>query len=886
MRPGGNVLSILVTFGLALCGLLGAPRAAHAQTPTSSASAVFARVAPSVPVIETPDGHGTGFLIDPTHVMTDAHVIGNLDTVSVRFPDGATFTAKVVVRDRLIDMAVLEISTPRVVTTNVAPPPTEIGADLYVLGYPGRTSSSKQPIFSRGLLSQVLAWDDAPMTYLRTDASGEPGVSGGPILDASGNVVGVVQFRSSQGGYLIGAAAADMLSRAQRFMRGESVDGLASRPLTGTVGLTFDIDLRGGAEPEESFFVTPTSDVLARLTLDSTRFTGTVSMTVIEAGGDWIASGALSGTKRTVPVAAPLKAGKTYWINVSSDNPARLSLRSSTPIARFLDGDDVRTSGGRHVGMMDHPSDVDCRPVTLRAGQVITARAESVAFDPLLYVVSPGGVVMATEVENIDGIRGSNARVTTTTSSDGDFVVCVGEAVPSPVTGAYVLTVEASPAPPVASNTGGFTLSTARLALPRTNNATVALRDGRIMVIGGLDATGRRLDTAEVYDPATGAVSTVSARDVVARRDVTATLLKDGRVLVIGGVSEAGVSAVASVYDPTDGTWITVGSLGEARVGGEAILLDDGRVLVVTGFGKLAPLATAELFDPRTGQFAPTGSMASARSSLIASRLLDGRVLIAGGFDAESNILDTAEIYDPKSGRFRETGRLAQARYNHHSTTLPNGRVLITGGASKDGDLGDAELYDPATGAFSTTGSMRFPRQAHSAHLLPDGRVLIASGIYRLGPEREIVVEVGATEVYDPATGRFALAGGMRVPRQQSGASLPDGTTVFLGGTTEVAALDSIEVFRPGVAAAAGNGTFLAAPVFSTSGIALTIFGGGSVDQLVATARTAGAEGVWVQDGAGMLRLLIVNGPAFLGDVFRSAFAEGLRASTPVTLTR
>lgn len=878
--------AVAVALLLSVASLLGSPRAALAQT-APLATEVFARVAPSVAVVETPNGHGTGFLLDSTHVMTDAHVVQDFDTVKVRFPDGVTFTsAKVVVRDRLVDMAVIEIPIAHEVTATIAPPPTAIGSELYVLGYPGLTSNSPQPIFSRGLLSQTMSWDSAGVRYVRTDASGEQGVSGGPILDAAGNIVGVIQFGSTQGAYLIGASAADLQARAQRYLRGENVDGLTTRAPNGPSGYAFDVALRGGASPEQSFLVAPTTATKLELKIEASRFVSAVSATIVRADGEWIDGTVISGTRRTATITASLEAGMRYWVSVVSENSAALSVQSSVLLVRFIDQDDTRGTVGRVVGMIDHSADVDCRPIAFRVGQALSLRAESVAFAPVVYLMSPGGAVMAANQEDGDGIRGTDAQVLATSPSDGDFVVCVGAAGPISNPGAYILTIDASRPTPVSLSAGSFNVSAARLGTARQSNATVTLLDGRVLTLDGLDARGAPLNTAEIYDPTTGTVTPVIARDTVARRDPTVALLQDGRVMVVGGVTDSGVTSVVSIYSPSDGTWIATGSLNEPRLGAEVVPLNEGRVLVVTGSGTFGPLATAEVFDPLRGQFSRTGSMSVARSGLVSSKLADGRVLIAGGLDAEQNVLKSAEIYDPKAGRFVGTGDLVVARYNHTSTALPSGQVLITGGSSKSADLASAEVYDPATGTFRTTGSMQFAREAQNASLLPDGRVLIVSGAYRIGRDRGSAIEVGAAELYDPKLDRFVPAGSMRTPRQQFAGTLPDGTAIFMGGSTTVATLDSIEVYRPPAAAVAGDGAFVSAPAFSANGTALAIFGGGRVDQLEGAARAAGAVGVWVQDGGGVLRLLLLGGPAFLGDAFRDAFADGLPRSTPVTLTR
>ncbi|MFA7249058.1 MAG: matrixin family metalloprotease [Dehalococcoidia bacterium] len=79
---------------------------------------------------------------------------------------------------------------------------------------------------------------------------------------------------------------------------------------------------------------------------------------------------------------------------------------------------------------------------------------------------------------------------------------------------------------------------------------------------------------------------------------------------------------------------------------------------------------------------------------------------------------------------------------------------------------------------------------------------------------------------------------------------------------------------------------FATAVRFSPSGQALAVFGGGSLSQLEAAARSASAAGVWVQDPGGAFRLLVVDGPPFLRAQFAAAFPATLPANLPVTLVR
>jgi hypothetical protein len=82
------------------------------------------------------------------------------------------------------------------------------------------------------------------------------------------------------------------------------------------------------------------------------------------------------------------------------------------------------------------------------------------------------------------------------------------------------------------------------------------------------------------------------------------------------------------------------------------------------------------------------------------------------------------------------------------------------------------------------------------------------------------------------------------------------------------------------------RGTFATPPIFSPNGQALTVLQGGTVDQLMASAKAAGAQGVWTQDGLGLFQLLVIDGPTFVQTSFRAAFLSGFAAPTAVLLAK
>jgi WD40 repeat protein len=371
---------------------------------------------------------------------------------------------------------------------------------------------------------------------------------------------------------------------------------------------------------------------------------------------------------------------------------------------------------------------------------------------------------------------------------------------PSTPTATPTVTPSSEPASPTAIATPGhgqFT-ATGSMAVARSSPTAVLLGDGRVLVVGGSGD-----NTAELYDPGTGAFAETGPMHDVRVSGATANLLPDGRVLVTGGVDNSlGESPIASaeLYDPNTGAFVPTGSMAHARSGHTATSLPDGRVLVVGGSDSSeAPLSSAELYDPRTGKFTPTGSMADAAVGHTATLLQDGRVLIVGGTGTgayNDTTSTTAELYDPKTGEFTLTGSMAARRWSGHTATLlKDGRVLVDGGNAsgvQEVPLSSAELYNPKTGTFSKTGSMAEARDGQSATRLLDGRVLLVGG-----------VNSHTAELYDPRAGAFVPTGStVAIRASQSATLLNDGRVLIAGGAIAGGAINpaddlSAEVYLP-----------------------------------------------------------------------------------------
>ncbi len=147
-------------------------------------------------------GQGSGFIVSPDGViLTNAHVVADATTVTVKLNDKREFTAKVVGLDRPTDVAVLKIdaeSLPTVPFGDTAG--SAVGEWVLAIGAPfGFENSVTAGIISA--MSRSLP-NEGYVPYIQTDVAINPGNSGGPLLNLDGEVVGInSQIYSRSGGY-------------------------------------------------------------------------------------------------------------------------------------------------------------------------------------------------------------------------------------------------------------------------------------------------------------------------------------------------------------------------------------------------------------------------------------------------------------------------------------------------------------------------------------------------------------------------------------------------------------------------------------------------------------------------------------------------------------
>ncbi len=157
-----------------------------------SVADVTERALPSVAHVAAGSGAGTGFVIDKDGlVVTNKHVVGSNNEVSVEFVSGDTYRGNVTYRHPSLDLAYIQLNT----SDSFQPiaigdsDQIRVGEEVIAIGFPLSKSLGLEPTVSVGIVSSKRNG------HLQTDAALNPGNSGGPLLDTHGNVAGIITSR-------------------------------------------------------------------------------------------------------------------------------------------------------------------------------------------------------------------------------------------------------------------------------------------------------------------------------------------------------------------------------------------------------------------------------------------------------------------------------------------------------------------------------------------------------------------------------------------------------------------------------------------------------------------------------------------------------------------
>ncbi len=355
-----------------------------------------------------------------------------------------------------------------------------------------------------------------------------------------------------------------------------------------------------------------------------------------------------------------------------------------------------------------------------------------------------------------------------------------------------------------------------RMSFARAGHTATLLPSGHVLVVGGFEpsaSSGRGIPshvpfgTVELYDPDTKQWQLLEARLKEARYAHTATLLPSGEVLITGGFNENGPLASSELFNPSTKQWTSAGELLTARGQHTAVLLANGQVLVAGGQGADGPLNSTEFFTADSLNWSPGTSLSDAREEHSATVLFSGAVLDTGGSGPRGYGVG-AELYTPPRVAPRGTpswlpvGDMITAQAGHTATRLDSGKVLVAGGYGFAPGYPGAIVYSPVTNTWLPTNPMASNRDDHTATLLADGKVLVAGGD-----------GLGLSELYEPATDTWTATNNMMTSARElhTATLLPDGKVLVAGGELALAGLATAELYDPVTGLWTGTGDLITA---------------------------------------------------------------------------
>lgn len=209
---------------------------------------------------------GSGFIITQDgYILTNNHVVGDADRVTVKLLDGREFTAKTVGTDPPTDVAVIKIDAESLPVLSLGDSDRiEVGEWVLALGNPfGLSHTLTAGIVSAKGRSSVGITDYED--FIQTDAAINPGNSGGPLIDLLGKVVGInTAIYSRNGGGYMGIGFAIPVNMAKNIYTQLIEHGNVTR---GYLGVTIQ-DLT--AELAKSFGLNDTKGVLVSQVMPDT----------------------------------------------------------------------------------------------------------------------------------------------------------------------------------------------------------------------------------------------------------------------------------------------------------------------------------------------------------------------------------------------------------------------------------------------------------------------------------------------------------------------------------------------------------------------------------------------------------------------------------------
>jgi len=242
------------------------------------------------------------------------------------------------------------------------------------------------------------------------------------------------------------------------------------------------------------------------------------------------------------------------------------------------------------------------------------------------------------------------------------------------------------------------------------------------------------------------------------------------------------------------GSWKTLPPAPTARTETAAAFLD-GKIYLIGGFTPEGITRKVEAWDLATGRWTERQPLPRALHHTTATAA-GGKIYVIGGFAGGLwTPVNTTYEYDPARDRWTEKSPMPTARGALAAGAI-DGKIQAVGGAVKKFlhlvNTGANEVYDPATGRWLRLEPVPTPRD-HLAVSVTGGKLYAIGGRINVDYHKNL----SANEVYDPQTGKWRKLAPLPTARSGITSQVLDGKIFVFGGESEKGTFDENEAYDP-----------------------------------------------------------------------------------------
>ncbi|EMY70559.1 Kelch repeat-containing protein [Leptospira vanthielii] len=300
----------------------------------------------------------------------------------------------------------------------------------------------------------------------------------------------------------------------------------------------------------------------------------------------------------------------------------------------------------------------------------------------------------------------------------------------------------ASSAEILRKGSSSFILTNPSLPTISRGERGVMLDGKNLLITGGIQAPGPyALTSSYIFDTETTTFTPTGSMNGP-RHLHNIVKLQDGKVIVLGGIREYELDPMtplaffslntAEIYDPATGTFTELtNKMMTPRSFSCSVLLDDGRVFVIGGTdGIFAPKDTTEFYDPITQTFSWGPTLPVPVGALKCMKLVDGNVLIYGA--QLSNLNNSTMLYDRTRNQILTVANSKFRREWSIASELPDGGVLFYGGGYRYNTSEPSRVMEKLDYAksnnFFDMGMAKYSVTKHSGVKFSDGTLFFLGG--------------------------------------------------------------------------------------------------------------------------------------------------------------